>query len=479
MREELPKESGIRSTLPRGKQEADIEVPLPFKKKPPLLEPLFKFMRVNFVEPKTTGSFRSEFSERPPDTITESAHRIRVLSSSKQGKVQVGGVWQQIAMFFSSINPRTLIWKITKKPKKDDTEDPKAKAQNLAGSAILVTVLMIAALGWGLSLPQKQQPIESYLSMPHTYISIDGEEVLKILNQERCELTVGQESFEAPLFYYNGDWREAANLAFRSLTQREFWMIEHADMLVDDDRTELFSINSRTVAVTDRMRLVNKWANTWYEKHGRYPESGRELLAEESPELAYDNPYTMQEESDPPVVQMLTLPAVATAHDATDTLNSIYDLMHKGGKWKDEGALAPGVIKCCFLRIPYPKGTLDAFLVQSAPEDRQPFLVNDDGDRYFVASSNGKPSDTVRPKTLLGMRAALRERVVWLIQSTDTLRLLSIARRAGAVIFGLISAVLFTLLCGRKGRATKVLVLIGMCCTLAITFVYMVQNQLP
>jgi hypothetical protein len=179
------------------------------------------------------------------------------------------------------------------------------------------------------------------------------------------------------------------------------------------------------------------------------------------------------------VVQVLTLPAVATAHDANDTFNSVCDLLHKGGKWKDEGELSPGVIKCCFLRIPYPQGTLDAFLVHSAPEDRQPFLVNDDGDRYFVASANGKTFATDRPKSLLGMHAALRERIVWLIQSTDTLRLLSIVRRTGAVIFGLISAVLFTILCGRRSRGVKVLVLIAMSFTLALTFVYMVQNQLP
>jgi len=478
MQEELPKESGIRSLLPRQRNDAGPDVSLPFQKKPPLLEPLFKFMRVNFVEPKTTGSFRSELTSKPADTISESAHRIRVLSSSKEGKVEVAGIWQHVAGLIKSLTPRQLFWKVAKVTK-PVTDDPKAKGQILAGSAVLVTVLMCALLGWGLSLPTKQQPIESYLSMPHTYISVDGEEVLKILNQDRCELTVGSQTLEATLFYYNGDWREAANLAFRSIFQRELWMIEHADMLVDDDRTELFSLNSRTVAVTDRMRLLNTWANTWYGKHGRYPESSRELLTEQSPELIYDNPYTQSQEAEPPVVQTLTLPAVATAHDANDTLNSIFDLLHKGGKWKDEGDLAGGVIKCCFLRIPYGQGTLDAFLVHSASEDGQPFLVNDNGDRYFVASSNGKSSDTNRQKMLPGIRSPVPERIVWLIQSTDSLRTLLVLRRTGAIIFGFISALLFTVLCGRRQRAIKILALVGMCFTLAIAVAYFMQNQLP
>jgi len=458
------------------KQETPIPAaPRPSSGKPPLLAPLFNLMRINVGPEKGKGGSPSYTG--PADTITQSAHRIRVLSTSKQGTVHVGGLWQHVSNFIRALSPRQLGWSITKMFKQPI--DEKSKANKTLGSIVVALVFLIGFSGWALSQPHKLLPIEAYLSMPHTYYSVDGDEVLKILHQDRCELAVGSQMFEAPLFFYTGDWREAADLAVRSLAQRQFWMIEHADMLVDDDRTELFPSKSGTVTVTEQMRLVNKWANQWYEKHGSYPNTVGELSSQDSHETDYDNPFTNEREAEPPRLQHLVLSAVPSAHDANTALGAIYDLLRKGGKWKNETDLAPGVINCCYLQIPYSQGTLDAFLIQSASQDGGAFVVNDDGDRYFVASTDGKIADTATAKTLLGSQVPVRGRTVWLIHSTDTLRGLSILRRAGAVIFGLISAVLFTVLFSRVRRRYKWIAVISMSVTLFITGLYLMQNQLP
>lgn len=351
--------------------------------------------------------------------------------------------------------------------------DPSVRAKRVLLSFLACAVLLFAG-GFAAykGLPRKATQQETFLSQPHKYRSADGSCLFWLVNSSDCEFAAGKDRINMTYRFYLNDWRDAVELAFGTLSQKQYWLYQTIDGVIDDNNNALYASDASESKLADRLELIGQYADMCWLKKNRYPDLPTRTKA--SFNLEYDNPFTKEKEV--PSFQTLTIGDGNSEEDDDKARAKLYSDLSFGGTWKDAPEAHPGQIRCCAVHFLNPRGDTQGFIVQIIGADGKPLRGNRSGTSFFYALENGKQFKTSaisdKPQLPFKGQSGIKPIVVWYFLNKPDANLVFLLKNGPIFLFGALTF-LFGAICFSTRGEVRVLmiVLLALSAIMALVFV--------
>lgn len=340
-----------------------------------------------------------------------------------------------------------------------------------AGGAFLLLIFALINL---LLQPKLVDPFEEYLTMPHRYHTIEDTRHLDFTKANSCTFTMDNDQREMPVRYYLGDWREACEMAFRSLFERQHWLLKQHDGLKEIGGLMYYATSGSVGGLVKEALALATAANQWYYKHGAYPIELEPLIV--SPyDGRYANPFQSAVDQ-PQFVETSTLDTQASLNSGHVLMNEMYARLKSGAFLTVTPELHPGSIVWNNIVVPCDNSSINSMVIRIANADGRFISGEKPGTVFMLILENGK---TFRANQ--GREGVLSQEAAYIIDHPRSSEIvLALCRAFPCVLFSfsavLIMASVPFLRLSTKGNLIRLLIaLISLCTSIA----YCWRSYLP
>ncbi len=349
-------------------------------------------------------------SESSSSHSASSARSIRSMSSRNMSAPPVssgpdmGGIIGTIAqLFVGKRDPDQAVQQLV---------DPGTTSAKAAG-ALVIVVGMVFGLFYSAYhfIPRKINSEQAFRALQHRYASADSTETLALIDSQTCEFAIGEQKMKTQLRFYLDDWRDAVDMALGRVGQKQIWLVNTDDGIVDQDDVKLYVKGGPEAQLANRVEFINQYATMHFARTKKYPESGD---LNDAVDLHYRNPYTKKGEA--PAFFRVVVGKGLASHEADEARTKFYDTLLSGGIPSDTAQAHPGEIRCYVVDFLSPRGVIQGLVVQLIGKDGKPVSGVRPKTSYVFALEDGKEYKPVGPGELpFKGEPGLRPAVVWLL----------------------------------------------------------------
>ncbi|HEY9773329.1 MAG TPA: tetratricopeptide repeat protein [Planktothrix sp.] len=409
-------------------------------------------------------------SGRSEIDVKASTHKLRVVEVKPSFDNAFTVFARAMGQMGSALNLKQMLWSVGQGKKNSEKVNLKG---TLSGAIFVALIAAVVAF----MQPRQQQLIDVYLSMPHNFVSVDGDMSLNWKAGHDSVVTIGEQTYDVETFIYGGEFKDDVVMTLRSFIQRPIYLFHRPIGLVDEQGGVLYASNGAVATLADEIRDLAERVDKFYQSKKHYPVDAGDLGGVQA--AAYDNPLTDQADQTLPRFEQMTLGASDTLEAAHAKIQDLYADMGKQGRWIGDQPLSAGIINCCAITAPYGDKTLQVFVMQAGGKSNRALRSGHPGEFYFVASEDGRQVDVGTPYNIQSSSQALRPGMIWIIQPGGSAELLLLLRHGNALIFGFVSLICMILLLCKFDKRKKFMIGLALLAALSIAAGYALESHLP